>query len=479
LPTITRELLDHALEYVDRWAGYRQRTLRLPGIAIGVAWQGDVLLARGYGCADLEGQAPMTADHVFRIASHSKTFTGTCVMQLAEDGALGLDDRLSRWLDWAPDGEGQLGRVTVRQLLSHSAGVVRDGDDGGFWQLERDFPDRDEFIERVTRLPVVFAPNIQFKYSNFGYTLLGLVVEAVTGTPYNQHVAASVVAPLGLERTGPELDDVARRHLATGYSSDRAGLERLPIAHIDTHAMSSATGFYSTVRDLCRYGTAHSLGTGELLSDESKREMQRDAWSVDGDEEHYGLGFGIQRVGGRRVVGHGGGFPGFITATRIDPEERLVVTALTNASDGPAADLAHGVIKIVNRAVAAPAEARADGHPGVDRARFAGRFWSLGGPLDVVRFGSELLALDPELADPLGEVTELRVEGPDRLTIAKTRNYGSPGEGMRYTFDGDGGGVSEVRAGAATLRPWEAFERVTLTPLRETRRAAQREPLAL
>lgn len=474
MPSITRELLDHALEYADHWAGYRRRTLRLPGVSLAVAWRGEVLLSRAYGHADLERGEPLTPAHIFRIASHSKTFTATAMLQLVEQGRMALDDRLSRWLDWAPDREGALGRITVRQLLNHSAGVVRDGDDGGFWQLERDFPDREEFVERVTRLKPVFAPNVQFKYSNFGYTLLGMVIEAVTGVPYNEHVRAAVVAPLGLESTGPELDEFAQAHLATGYSGDHGGLDRLPVAHIDTRAMSAATGFYSTAEDLCRYGSAHCLGTGKLMSDESKREMQRDGWSIDGDDEHYGLGFGIHHIGERRVVGHGGGFPGFITATRIDPEEGLVVVALTNAHDGPAAELAHGVIKIINRAGAA--SAAPDDHPGVERSRFTGRFWTLGGVVDVARFGPELVQFDPELADPVAEVGQLRVAGPDRLTIAKTRNYGSPGESMRYSFDADGR-VVHVRYGSSTLRPWEGFERTTLTPLRETRRATQREPL--
>lgn len=475
MPPITRPPLGDALAYADRWLDYRRRTLRLPGVAAAVAWRGEVVLSRAYGHADVGRDVALTPRHVFRIASHSKTFTATCVLQLAEQGRLGLDDRLARWLDWAPDGEGGLGRVTLRQLLGHAAGVVRDGDDGGFWQLERGFPDRDEFVERVTRLAPVFAPNVQFKYSNFGYTLLGMVVEAVTGTPYNEHVRAAVVAPLGLRRTGPELDDVARANLAIGYSRDAGGLDRVPIAHVDTRAMSPATGFYSTAEELCRYGSAHCLGTGELLGDEWKREMQRDAWPVDdGGDEHYGLGFSIARVGERRVVGHGGGFPGFITATRIDPEERLVVVVLTNASDGPAADLAHGVIRLVNRACGAGA---AGGErPGVDVSRFAGRFWSLGGAVDVAPLGAELLALDPEAADPLAEVTELRVEAPDRLRIARTRNHGSPGEAVRYAFDA-AGAVSHVRFGAQTLRPWEAFERVSLAPLRETGRATPRDPL--
>lgn len=472
-PIDERLLLD-AVAYIDRWVAYRQRTLAVPGIAIAVAHRGRVVLSSAHGLADLERGIALTTDHVFRVASHSKMFTATAVMQLVEQGRLSLDERAGGRLPWLPAGPGQTGRATVRQLLSHSAGVIRDGDDGGFWQVDRDFPDAGELRELLVSTPLVLLPNERFKYSNFGYGLLGMLVEAVSGEPYNAHVRRNVVDRLGLRSTGPELDDAALERLATGYSGRHYGLERLPFAHLDTGALSPATGFHSTAEDLCRFAAAHFMGNEELLTDESKREMQHELWSVEGTPASYGLGLDVQKVGERRLVGHAGGFPGFITNTRFDPVEQLVVVALTNAAAGPAHDLVTGMVGLIDRAMrAAPAdEATASG---LDR--FTGRFWSYSGATDVLRLGDQLLAVGPEGPNPVDPVLELAVEGPDELRITAAPGFASPGERVRYTFAGDGS-VEQVRLAGSTLYPWEVFESRLLPALRERRRGPGRQPLA-
>jgi CubicO group peptidase (beta-lactamase class C family) len=463
---IDESLLRDALAYIDQWVEYRQRTLRLPGVAIAVRHRDRTVLSRAYGSADIERGVPLTTGHLFRIASHSKTFTATAVLQLVERGLLRLDERAGDRLPWLPAGPDGLGHVTVRQLLSHSAGVTRDGD-GGWWQLERDFPGAEELRGDFIRMPAVYAENVRFKYSNFGYSLLGMIIEAVSGTPYNAHVRGAIVERLGLHDTGPELDDHARERLATGYTGDHYGLDRLAVDHFDTHGMSPATGFYSTAEDLCRYGAAHYLGNDELLTDESKREMQREHWKVDGAPMSYGLGFDVVKVGERRLIGHGGGFPGFITNTKIDPVAGLVFVALTNASDGPAAELVNGMIAILDRALrAAPAP---EGH---DLDRFTGRFWSVGGPSDVVRLGGDLLAASPELMAPLSPAVELAREGGDVLKMTEAPGFASPGELARYEFDGSGR-VTRIRWAAATLYPWETLEGEVLPAVRATGRVSR------
>lgn len=441
-------------------------------MTIAIAFEDRLLLSRAYGLADVEEGAALTTDHVFRIASHSKTFTATAIMQLVEQGRMRLDDRAGDLLDWLPTGAGRLGGTTIRQLLSHSAGVIRDGEDGGWWQLEREFPDLAELRSDLAATPPVFVENQQFKYSNFGYSLLGMVIEQVGGRPYNDYVRTEIVERLGLHNTGPEIDGHSRSRLATGYSVDFPGSGRLPLAHMDTHGMSSATGFYSTAEDLCRYGRAHFIGNPELLSDESKREMQHEHWKVEGAPGSYGLGFSVVPVGDRRTVGHGGGFPGFITNTKIDPVDRLVAVALTNAGDGPAAELTTGIFQIINQALkASPA-----GTVGAQLDRFVGRYWSLGGALDIVRFGGDLMALSPGLPNPTDPITELAPVGADDLTITSAPGYASPGERVSFKF-ATGGGVEYVQWAAGRYYPWDRFEAEVLAGVRATRLAPQRPPL--
>ena len=198
-----------------------------------------------HGVADLAAQVPLTTEHRFRIASHSKTFTATAIVQLAAEGRLRLDDTLGERL---PELAGTaLGAVTLRELLAHGGGVIRDGWDGDHWQLVRPFPDAATLRRIATDDAAVLGRNERFKYSNIGFALLGAVVEAVTGRGYADHVRRGAAASRsGLAATTPEIDladaaDVAGH--ATGYTSLAYAPVRVPFDHIATGAMAAATGF--------------------------------------------------------------------------------------------------------------------------------------------------------------------------------------------------------------------------------------------
>ncbi|HEV7216077.1 MAG TPA: serine hydrolase domain-containing protein, partial [Chloroflexota bacterium] len=400
---IDRDRLRDGVAYADRWVEYQQGLKDTPGVVVAVALGEELLLSKGYGFADLERRTRMAPTHIFRIASHSKTFTATAIMQLVEGGRLRLDDPLGVSIPWLP---GRLAGVTIRQALSHAAGIVRDGDDCDFWQLEQPFPDAAELRRLVERSGDVLPANERFKYSNLGYALLGLVVEAAGGVPYQEYVRRHVIERLGLRDTGPETDDWARLRLATGYTRPRFGLPRRAVLDVATGALAPATGFYATAEDLCRYAAAHCLGNDALLSDAAKREMQQPYWAIEQSEGRYGLGFETTIVGERRLVGHGGGFPGHATRTQFDPTDRLVVVVLTNESGGPARAFADTVVKIIDFALGKPA---LPAERSAEYARFAGRFVNAFGVLDVAHFGDALVALNPEEDDPVKHVTELRV----------------------------------------------------------------------
>ena len=368
------------------------------------------------------------------------------MMLLVQDGKLRLDDTLAAWIPWLRRDSG-IGQATLRQVLSHGAGIIRDGVDSDYWALDHPFPDVAALKELVKARAAILPINDRFKYSNIGYALLGLVIEAASGLPYNDFVVERIVQPLGLLNTGPDLNDSALTSLATGYSSNRGDTERTPLAHVSTGALSPATGFYSTPRDLCTYASAHFLGSDVLLSDATKRDMQHPIWKVAGDDDQYGLGFYIAEVAGRRHIGHSGGFPGFVTSTRIDPVSRLVVVALTNCNDGGAEELTAGMFSIIQRALGA--KRRQAGK--IDKTRFAGRFSGLFQVRDVVCFGADLVALSPEESDPNSRMTGLHAIGTDRLRITSAGGYESMGEEVTYRF-GPGGQAHSIRWAGSTLR---------------------------
>ncbi|RBY98023.1 serine hydrolase [Blastococcus sp. TF02-8] len=446
-----------AADYLHSWVAAQAAHRRVPGAQVAIRSGGELVLSAAVGLADVDTGAALTTDHLFRIASHSKTFTATAVLQLVEAGRLRLDDPIAQHV---PELAGAAaGRVTVRELLGHQSGVIRDGEDADFWQLGMPFPDRGALLDLVLRAGPVHAPNEQFKYSNVGYALLGLAIEAVTGVSYAEHCRTAIVDPLGLTRTGAEYDPARAGEHATGHTGLLLGEDtRETIEHVATAAMAAATGFFSTAEELSAYGAAHALGDERLLTDGSKRLMQRleSVVTAYGTEVgRYGLGMELLTVGDRQLVGHSGGFPGFITLTLVDPVGQLVVSVLTNAIDGPAHDLAVGLVKLVDVALAPRAELPPP-PAGVRPDSFAGRFASLWGLLDVAELGGRLVLLRPTAPDPLPTVEELQIVDADTLRVAAQPGFGASGEAVPVERDPTGRVVS-LRLAGVTSVPVEEF----------------------
>jgi CubicO group peptidase (beta-lactamase class C family) len=455
--------LREALAYYDSYLAFRQRYRKVPGVQAAVLHGTSVVYSAAFGHADVENDVTLTDRHLFRIASHSKTFTATAVMQLVQDGRLRLDDTAGRWVTALVDDSSPLALATVRDLLAHASGVFRDSDDGDFWHLVGAFPDRDRLRAILAQSDAaVVAPNERFKYSNIGYGLLGLIVEAVTGTDYNGHLRTAVVDALGLADLGPELVPDRLGDYAVGYSALAYSDHRVPIEHVDTAALSPATGFYATASDLVTYFSAHFLGDDRLLSDASKRVMQHPVWDTDTPDRRYALGLAIQTLGDRTLIGHGGGYPGHITASLADPKAKLAVSVLTNAIDGPADELAKAAYRLIDFA-----SDRRRPEPTGDLSRFAGRYAAVWGVSDIAVLRGRLYRLHPTLPDPTEDAAELEVVGDDALRIVGGSGFGSYGETIRFTFDPDGS-VASIRAeSAGTMLPYERFrvpERFTVRP---------------
>ena len=430
---MNEKALERSLEYMKDWLRFRYEREDIPGFVVAVAHKGEVLFNEAYGYAELEKKEKLTSAHIFRIASHSKTFTATAVMQLQEQDKLRIDDPVVKYLPWLnKHNDKRWQNVTIRQLLSHGAGVIRDGLEQGYWSLERPFPDEERFKQDILETELVLDNNIKMKYSNYGYTLLGLVIEAVSGQPYNQYVTDNIIKPLGLKNTGPEFTKQIEKDLVTGYSRVENDKKRLPIVQIDTRAMSPATGFYSTSEDLCNYFTAHIVGSGKLLSDESKKEMQRVHWKVEGTKkkEEYGLGLEIEYENRRKLFGHSGGFPGFVTQSFCDPKNELVVIVLTNGLRSWAGYIAHCIIKNLDYF-------QDNWKTSTKLGKYEGRFMAFWSLIDVVAIGNKLICANPSIWEPFKNPEELEHKEGNSFKVSKAPSFSSPGELVHFNFKND------------------------------------------
>ncbi|WP_375458236.1 serine hydrolase domain-containing protein [uncultured Enterovirga sp.] len=435
--------LDGALAYAESWLAIQLRVHEQPGVAVAVAHEGEIVFERAFGCADLATGEPLTPRHRMRVASQSKSFTAAGILCLLDEGKLRLDDRCGTHVSGLHP---SVAVATIGQLLSHSGGIVRDGPDSSQFVDRIPYRGRAELLADLAE-PSPVETGLRLKYSNHGYGLLGLVIEAVTGQPYPDWIAERVIRPAGLTETVPDAAFAGSARLASGHSGKRPLGRRVVIpGHNPTHAIAPAGGFVSTAADLARFfGQLDPAAPTSILSAASRREMTRRHWRDDGAslERHYGLGLEVSAPGSWATFGHSGGLQGFISRTLVVPEPRLAISVLTNAIDGPAHGWVDGLVHILRRFK--EADPTAEG-----LAAWRGRWWSIWGAVDLVPVGQRVLAAYPALFLPFADAAEIEVTGPDEGRIVKSQGFGSPGEAVRV-IRGEDGAPRELQLGGAFL----------------------------
>ena len=437
--------LHRALDYVSQWLEFQMRQSEMAGCVIAVVHKQKVVLERAFGHADALRHDRLTPRHRVRVASHSKSFTAAAIMRLRERGGLRLDDPVGRYVKVLHPA---IARATISHLLSHSAGIVRDGSDSGQWQDRRPFLDADELRAALAAAPVIEA-NSRFKYSNHGFGLAGLVIEAVTGEPYAAWIGRELLAPAGLDETTPDMPAARGAPMAVGHSA-KLPLGRRVVVPADnrTNALAPATGFISTARDLARFFAQLDPGAKRsVVSVASRREMIRRQWrdphsSLD---RHYGLGIMSGKTGDWEWFGHGGAFQGFISRTVVVPDHAIAASIVTNAIDGLANQWSDGVMQILQ------AFAR-HGTPSAGVRSWTGRWWTLWGATDLVPMGDKVMVASPALMNPFMDASELAISSRDRGRIGLANGFGSHGESVRRVR-GRGGKVGELWLGGTRLLP--------------------------
>jgi CubicO group peptidase (beta-lactamase class C family) len=219
---LTRQQIADAAEIAASWIRYQAAMRGIPAVSYAIGHEGDPVLVGSRGLADISAGTPATPDTGYRVASITKTFTATLVMQLVEQRKVRLDEPVTSYLGWLRPAMAR-SDVTVRHLLTHSGGVIADGSCA--WSGD-DFPTRERLHQEVLAQPIFAEPSVGFRYSNVAYALLGEIVEEVSGRRFGLALDRSIARPLGLEASGTRLKPPLRRTLATGYWRTRPGRNR-------------------------------------------------------------------------------------------------------------------------------------------------------------------------------------------------------------------------------------------------------------
>jgi CubicO group peptidase (beta-lactamase class C family) len=434
---------------------------RLPGAAAGVVHGDELVWSFGHGYADVAGRRPHDARTMFRIASITKTFTGTAILQLRDEGALHLDDPAVAFLPELRDARtpfGAIETVTIRRLLSHESGLMGDPP-GARWFHDVYEPSPEVNLAKAAEIATAIPPNAHQKYSNLGFQFLGEIVARVAARPFTEVIQGRILGPLGMKSTGfaPLPADLGAR-LATGYRPRWLSDTFEPATGLSTFPQAEG-GLYSCVEDLARWVSAQFPVAGgpeghrTVLADETLREMQRPRY-LEGDEwdQAWCVAWYARRKDGVAWIQHSGGLPGFTTNACFVPKDRVGAIALVNgaeAADELSMKLGAIALAAVREAVV-PVEVPPSVPEGFDR--LLGLY---GEPAEAILLrlewrDADLVFVDP--SEPSWDLVLIAGETPDRFVAGPGRR--ESGEPVEFHRRADGA-VTGVTIGPYTLDRFE------------------------
>jgi CubicO group peptidase (beta-lactamase class C family) len=318
---------------IDDYLEGEMRQHRIPGASLLVVHANQTVKRAAYGFANLELHSAATPETVFEIGSITKQFTAACVLLLAQDGKLSVEDKISSHLSHTP---ASWRDITIRHLLAHTSGLKSYTGLDGF-ELRRHLT-QEQFIQAIGTYPLEFQPGDEWKYCNTGYNLLGFIIENVSGKSYWDFLSERILQPLGMRSTTNRLPAMIIANRAAGYEqTNHVWINR----DYDLTDVFSAGAILSTVDDLAKWNA--SLTDGTLLQAATRQKMWTAARLNNGTVAQYGLGWRIEKVEGHVDIGHGGSTSGFSASIQRFPEDHLAVILLTNTDEQIATTLARKI----------------------------------------------------------------------------------------------------------------------------------------
>ncbi len=434
----------------ESWTQSQMAYSGQPGISVAVVKDQEIVWSRGFGYADVEGDVKASPETIYRIASITKLFTSTAMMQLRDKGKLSIHDPITDYLQWFEIGDRKGQPITIENLITHTSGLPREAA-GPYWTTI-DFPTKEEIIENLPTQEHPLKPWRKWKYSNLALSLAGYIVEEASGMPYEDYVEQNIFKPLGMKNT--YIRDIPRDHpsLAKGYGRRLPDDSREHSKYTSSRGINPAANMATTVLDLARFAMLQFREDVDdpVLTGETLREMHRVHWLTPTWDVGWGLGFNILRLEGKTYIGHSGSVPGYRTNLRISLEDKVAVIVFTNAGDGEPVKYTEKAFKWIAPGLVPEKEKKT----GVELEKYAGKFRNRWGDTETLVYNGELIMITPQLLDPMLDYTTLKhVEG-DKFQM-KASGYGTHNEYVIFEFEE--GKIKRLKTGENYTYPVEEW----------------------
>ncbi len=399
----------------------------LPAVSIALVDDQQVVWAKGFGQANTKDKTPATAETIYRVGSVSKLFTDIAVMQMVEQGKFDLDAPVTKYLpEFQP--KNSFGKaITLRQLMSHRSGLVRETPVGSYFDPTE--PSLANTIASLNQTELVYEPETHTKYSNAAIATVGYALERAQGEPFAKYLKRAVLDPLGLKESGFEPTPEINRRLAKAFMWTIDG--RVFDAPTFQLGISPAGSMYTTVNDLGRFMSALFAGgkgaNGQILKPATVEQMWTPQFAKPGEKRGYGIGFRLGELEGHRQVGHGGAIYGFATTLSALPDDKLGVVVVTTKDSANTVTnrIAEAALKAMlaaraGKPIPQPAST-APVNPDLAR-RVAGLYVNGEREIDLIERGGHLTLLPVQGGEPVR--VRAATEGSNTLIVDGRLAYG-------------------------------------------------------
>jgi D-alanyl-D-alanine carboxypeptidase len=437
-----------ANNFLDSWLQYRWRNSNYVGLSVAVSLENKITYSKAFGTAAIDRDINLTTDHIFSMASQTKVVTAVIILRLAEQHQLQLDDKVHRYLPWVKNHKDpRMRKVTIRHLLAHSSGLLRDGTSADYWLLHKPMPTSRTLQHMILANDLIFTPGKGVKYSNLGYGLLGQIIQAVTNAPFAL-AAKKLFHDLNLALYA-DYSKTIEPNIPVGYGQPLEHIRQPFLKRKKVRSLNAAVGIYATPANMCALFYEIFNNNSRLLSRQSQQEMKmiqsQLKHGLDAGSE-FGLGVEYQHVNDRRMFGHSGHLAGHVSATFIDPQTELAVSVATNAKDTPAVAIARGILGTISYFMNNVTIQDREGE-----GRFSVRLMNSTSSLQVIDLRTAIIAIDPDDWEPFAWDESLATIDDNTLQFATKGSVFNEGETLAYHFSKEK--IKYVKLAGVTLHP--------------------------